>query len=325
MGWQAELFGAGSPEPGAAGWRVPSGSRAHAENRDRPAAAAGPGLGAGPRPLAPPGGGRPGGGGRSRLSAREGVVRAARRARASAARDGLSRAGRRAESHGPGPGSEHRLARSQRTASDRLPRQGDVRRPEEGRRPLAQLFPILCSPKPFPGQGRGRGGEAGDKPAARAGPGRCQVGARGSSGARPDSRDGGFLAPVPAAGRCRPGCAPHFLFSFLHCSSFFLLSHFPRRITWSANLGEARGQRPGQPPGRSSPPFPSLDGVRFPPHTRACSEFSGRSESPGVLPAVMRKSSEPSRPPGRGGRSENHSDGSGNAWRATRAAGILPS
>lgn len=279
---------------------------AHAESEDWPAAAAGPGLGAEPRPLAPPGG-------RAARAWREEPPQSTRRssasacARASTDRDGLSRAGgpRRVvcprRSHGPGPGSRHRLTRSPPTASDRLPPRGDVRRPREGGAP-GIAFPDFAPRSPS-GQGRGRGGEAGDKPAACAGltlPG----GSRGSSGPAP-TQDGGFLVPLSA----RP--CPPLLFSFFHCSSFFLLCS--RAITWSVNPVKsvasgrafARGALSLHPaPGRGS---------GFPTYTRVCSVKPLRKRVPRVLPAVMRKR-QPSRPPqGEEGDPKTTPIGKGNA------------
>lgn len=126
------------------------------------------------RPLAPPGGGQ--------LRARAG---------GGAARGALVPAGLEEPRRRPGPTlaalSEPGLRPpSLRPAARRGPRTarpsrwGDVRRPQEGQRPLAQLLSVLRSAEPFSGQGRGRGGEAGDRPAGGSEPECSQVGAAGA-------------------------------------------------------------------------------------------------------------------------------------------------
>lgn len=78
------------------------------------------------------------------------------------------------------------------------------------------------------------------------------------------------------------------------------------------NPGEVRDLRPG-PASACPPPLPGRDSIRVP-HSRLLSKFCGKSESPGVLPAVMRNSCERSRPPGlRRARSEINSGGKCNA------------
>lgn len=333
-----ELVWAGIPEPGVAGFRVPTGLRPAPAARARPAVADGRGA----------------------------------RAWGGAAASGSSRgrAGWGQEEEPP------HSARSSRAGSASCPR-FSCRRWTEPHRPPARAESVLPSPGPaapvsgrrtpshaFPGDGRGPAAAPGRCPAAGGGaapPGTASPGSslpealpgtrkrkrrRGQgqasrprrAGAQPggscggdvggpcaDSRDGGLLAPVSAASRSRPGCARHFL--FLHCSTFVLLAQFSCRIAWFViNPGEVRDPRPRQPAGRSAspPPLPGCDSVPVP-QSRLLSKFCGKSESPGVLPTVMGNSCEPSHPPGQRGRDpKTTSVGKVTLWSATPLAGILP-
>lgn len=107
-------------------------------------------------------------------------------------RTGSARAGRAGEA-APAARADSRCAQLARAAATRAPARGslgpadgaaalwgDVRRPPEGQRPLAQLLSVLRSAEPFPGQGRGRGGEAGNRPAGGSERECSQVGAAGA-------------------------------------------------------------------------------------------------------------------------------------------------
>lgn len=189
-----------------------------------------------------------------------------------------------------------------------------------GAAPPGIAFPDSLLPEALPGtrkrkRRRGRGQASRPRRA-----GTLPGGSRGVVGGPAPTQDGRVPGPAVGQAALPTFCSPSSI------TQVFSFSQFPRRITWSVNRGEVRGQRPGQPAGRSAPHLPFPDWVRSPSHTRVCSKFSGRSESPGVLPAVMRKSSEPSRPPGREGRDPKTTPiGKVTLWSATRSAGILPS
>lgn len=129
-------------------------------------------------------------------------------------RTGSARAGR-AGGAAPAARADSRCAQRARAAATRAPASGssgpadgaaepggDVRRPQEGQRPLAQLFSVLRSAEPFPGQGRGRGGEAGDRPAGGSEPECSQVGAAGALCAPSSSAR---VSSGPALGGLDPG------------------------------------------------------------------------------------------------------------------------